>query len=155
MDKIFVRVTAGEEVLETSKSKDSKTDQPVWKDDHLSFTCPKSLKKIKIEVINENEVVGTHECDKRLFIVPDEESEWKEELMFEGKEIGEIKFNSRCNSPNIVFKEVTGDYKKKLPGAEDEKKKKEEEEKNKEEEEKKKKEEEEEEEERKKKEEEE
>lgn len=40
----YIRVTAGEEVLETKKSKDTKTDKPVWHDEHLSFTCPKSVK---------------------------------------------------------------------------------------------------------------
>lgn len=48
MENCYVRVTAGEQVLQTQKSKDTKTDQPVWKDEHLTFTCPKSLDKIQI-----------------------------------------------------------------------------------------------------------
>ena len=48
MDNIFVRVTAGEEVLETKKSKDTSDEKPTWKDEHLTFTCPKSLDKVKV-----------------------------------------------------------------------------------------------------------
>jgi hypothetical protein len=54
----YVRVTAGEEILETQKSKDTVTDKPVWKDEHLSFTCPLSLEKITIEVMDENNIIG-------------------------------------------------------------------------------------------------
>lgn len=58
MDSLFVRVTAGEEVLETKRSKDTKTEKPCWKDEHMTFTCPKSLDKVKVEVFNDKALVG-------------------------------------------------------------------------------------------------
>ena len=45
---VSVRVTVGEQVLSTQKSKDTKTDMPVWKDEHLSFVCPESVEEILI-----------------------------------------------------------------------------------------------------------
>ena len=45
---VSVRVTIGQEVLSTKKCKDTKTDMPVWKDEHLSFVCPESVEDILI-----------------------------------------------------------------------------------------------------------
>lgn len=50
--------------METKRSKDTKTEQPVWKDEHLTFACPKSLEKITIEVLNENDLIGSYELIK-------------------------------------------------------------------------------------------
>ena len=118
MDSIYVRVTAGEEVLETKRSKDTSENKPCWKDEHLTFTCPKSLEKIRIEVMNENDLVGYADIIKHKLLEDDEESQWKEELIFKDKVCGTIWFNTRGNKANVVFKELKGDYKKNQPAPE-------------------------------------
>lgn len=76
----------------------------------MSFTCPKSLDKVKIEVFNEKALVGEMDFIKlKMLEEPGEESEWKEELMFEGKACGFLCFNSRCGKP-VPFKELTTVY---------------------------------------------
>jgi hypothetical protein len=118
MDNCYVRVTAGEEVLESKKSRDTATDKPVWKDEHLTFTCPKSLEKIQIDVMNDNDIIGSTEVLKEKLILDDNESEFKQEIIFDGKVAGTVWFNTKAKGTNVVFKELNGDYKKKIQTAE-------------------------------------
>lgn len=54
-------------MLETKKSKDTKTEKPVWKDEHLSFTFPHSCDEVLIEVMDEDELVGSITMQKLDF----------------------------------------------------------------------------------------
>lgn len=119
----YVRVTAGEEILETQKSKDTVTDKPVWKDEHLSFTCPLSLEKITIEVMDENNIIGQLVMDKKDLLLDDSENQFAREIIYEGKVAGKLWFNTKKNA-NPLFKELNRDYKKKLPVAEKKEEKK-------------------------------
>ncbi len=110
----YVRVTAGEEVLETKKSKDTKTDKPVWKDEFLTFTCPTSLKEILIEVMDDGEVIGSVTMEKDTFLIDDTENEFVKDISYKRTLAGKLWFNSKKNA-NPLFKELNGDYKKKLP----------------------------------------
>ena len=101
-----MRVTAGEEVLETKKSKDTATDKPVWKDEHLGFWCPKSLEKIQIEVMDDNKLIGQCEMEKKDLLLDDSENEFAKEILFEGKVAGKLWFNTKKNA-NPLFKELT------------------------------------------------
>ena len=88
-------------------------------------------------MINDKSLVGEMDFIKlKMLDEPDEESEWKEELTFEGKVCGFLWFNTRAGKANVVFKELSASYLKEQPV--DEKKKEEEEKKKKEEEDKKK-----------------
>lgn len=110
-----VRVVAGEEVLETKKSPDSKTAQPVWKDEHLTFICPQSITSITIEVVDEDDVVGSLALDKQdLLVDRTREQDFARDLLHKNEVVGKIRFNTLLNH-NPIFKELSGGYRKKTP----------------------------------------
>ena len=61
--------------------------------------------------MNENDLVGSYELVKARALVDDEESEFKEEFVYDGKAAGTILFNSKSKT-NAVFKDLSGNYKK-------------------------------------------
>ena len=69
-----VKVVIGEEVLETSKQKDTKEAPPVWKDEILTFNVCESIKECQIYVMDEDEVIGDFDIEiKNLFAKNEEQ----------------------------------------------------------------------------------
>lgn len=110
-----VRVTVGEEVLQTKKMQDTKLTQPIWKDEHLTFSCPASVQSILIEVMDEEDVIGSLTMPKEDFLVDkSKEQDFAREIGHKFEQAGKLRFNSIIGA-NPVFKELNGQYKKKTP----------------------------------------
>jgi len=67
--------------------------------------------------MDEDEVIGSLKMEKDTFFQDDTENEFAREIMFKEAVAGKLWFNSKKNA-NPLFKELKGDYKKKLPEAE-------------------------------------
>jgi len=67
--------------------------------------------------MDEDEVIGSLKMEKDTFFQDDTENEFEREIMFKEAVAGKLWFNSKKNA-NPIFKELKGDYKKKLPEAE-------------------------------------
>lgn len=90
--------------METQRSKDTKTTQPVWKNEHLSFMCPTSVETVLIEVMDEDEVVGSIMTSKLDFLVdPSKEHEFDRPFNHKNSPAGKLKFNTLLNH-NPIFK---------------------------------------------------
>ena len=64
----LVRVIVGEEILETSKQKDTKEAPPVWKDDILTFNVGQSIKEVQFTFLDEEDVIGNFEMNIDQFL---------------------------------------------------------------------------------------
>lgn len=108
-----VRVVIGEEVLETSKQKDTKEAPPVWKDEVLTFNVAESIKICEIFVMDEDEVIGDFDVEVKDLFAKNDEQSFNEEFEHNNEvNAGSLKFNTIVGS-NPVFSEIKTVHKKK------------------------------------------
>lgn len=67
--------------------------------------------------MDENSLIGSLLIDKKDLLLDDSENQFAREIIYEGKVAGKLWFNTKKNA-NPLFKELKGDYKKKLPEVE-------------------------------------
>ena len=61
--------------------------------------------------MNGKDLVGEAKINKHKLLVEEEQSEFKEQIVFEGKVAGNLWFNTK-KGINVVFKELKGNYQK-------------------------------------------
>jgi len=72
---VSVRVTIGEEVLETQKKKDTKEQSVSWHETVLEFLAPKQIKEGLVEVFDEKKLIGSHKINMQVTLAEPEGDE--------------------------------------------------------------------------------
>ena len=119
-----VKVIIGEEILETSKQKDTKEAPPVWKDEILTFNVAESIKECQIYVMDEDEIIGDFDIEMKNLFAKNEEQGFNEEFDHDNEvNAGSIKFQTIIGT-NPIFSEIKTIHKKKKKeeGAKDDQK---------------------------------
>ena len=86
----------------------------MWKDEHLSFVCLEPIKEIKIEVMDEEQMVGDLVFDKADFLKFKDEQDFYRDFHHKNSQAGKLRFNT-LTIANPVFKDLNNDYKKLTP----------------------------------------
>ena len=78
----WVEVVVGEEVLATTKSKDTKETPPTWFKEILTFNVAESIQSCTITVYDDNDVVGSFDMEMKELFSTNKEQSYNEEFEF-------------------------------------------------------------------------
>lgn len=102
----WVKATIGEEVLQTTKQKDTKQMPPVWSKEILVFNVPKSAPHVNIIVMDDSTQVGRLEVPLDKLLSSTSQQAWNEEFEFNNSvNAGTLKFQT-ISGTNPVFSEI-------------------------------------------------
>lgn len=81
----WVRLTVGEEVMETQKAKDTPECPPIWSDEIFMIEVPKCIPNVVIEAYDEKKLIGKGEYPVSTFYELAEQKLFKEIIKGEDK----------------------------------------------------------------------
>jgi hypothetical protein len=101
----WVWVAGGEEVVKTSKKKETKEMPPSWSESYQTIMIPESLKAVDIIVMDDDAEVGRLTLGMDKLLASNDEQSFNEEFFFEQKvNAGSLKFVTKTGT-NPTFTE--------------------------------------------------